>query len=148
MLAPLEAMEALTETDSADLSHLRNWVFVDQTFKLYALNLAVSEALYTSLHMLEITLRNAGHRRLTDAYGELWFSHPDVIADRYQRQKVLDVAAKIGVEVANGKVVAELTFGFRTASFGRANTPLWVGSSSGEYSHQKCRCSASRSRGD
>ena len=97
----------------------------DRALALYALNVAASEAFYTSLHVLEITLRNAVHDKLTIAYGQHWFSHPDVITDRYQRQKVLDAAAKIGAEVPDGKVVAELTFGFWTALFGRANAPLW-----------------------
>ena len=47
--------------------------------KLYAWNTAVSAAFYGPLQGLEVTLRNAIHRRLAERYGEAWYdvtTHP------------------------------------------------------------------------
>ena len=119
------SLEAALSRDR--LSRYRRWTRGDEvlSLELYALNVAVSEAFYTSLHILEITLCNAVHNRLTEAHGRRWFSQEDVITDRYQRQKVRDAVAKSGLESSDGKVIAELTFGFWTALFGRTNAVLW-----------------------
>ena len=50
----------------------------DQTeiaVKLYAWNTALSAAFYESLQSLEIALRNAIHKQMTDALGEDWYDH-------------------------------------------------------------------------
>ena len=45
----------------------------EQGLKLYAWNSALSQALYTPLQGLEITLRNAIGNRLRSTYGPAWY---------------------------------------------------------------------------
>ena len=119
-------LEAALSTER--LSKYRQWANQnnDEALALYALNLALSEAFYTSLHVLEITLRNAIHDRLTALHSSGWFQNAQVITDRYQQQKVREAVAKFrGQQPTDGQIIAELTFGFWTALFGRSNNHLW-----------------------
>ena len=45
-----------------------------RALELYALNTQLSEALYTPLQILEVTLRNRIHTVLTDSLNECWSS--------------------------------------------------------------------------
>src|SRR5207237_4251938 len=60
-------------------------------FALYAFNMRVSEALLTPLHMLEIAMRNRFNSVLSGAFGEDWFTHPNLSLSETQ-QKQLDKA--------------------------------------------------------
>ena len=57
-----------------------------QALRLYALNTALSEALYTPLQMLEIALRNRIHTILSEAYSPDWFNNTDLLTTRYQQE--------------------------------------------------------------
>ncbi|EFO28606.1 conserved hypothetical protein [Roseibium sp. TrichSKD4] len=119
-------LEAAFSTER--LSKYRQWANQnrDEALALYALNIALSETFYTSLHILEITLRNAIHDRLTARYGAGWFQNAQVITDHYQQKKVQEAVSKFrGKQPTDGQIVAELTFGFWTALFGRRNNQLW-----------------------
>lgn len=119
---------ALEDALSAErLATYRAWAQHDnhKALLLYALNVAVSEAFYTSLHTLEITLRNSIHRRLVSTHGGGWFRQQQLITNQFQRQKVAEAYAKFGGQANDGQVVAELTFGFWTALFGKRNNELW-----------------------
>lgn len=120
-------MELRTALSEPRLTKYENWVEGDRgrAMKLYTLNVAISEALYTPLHILEIALRNAIHDRLTNIHGQAWFSNEAVISDPYQQQKIREVIQKFGGPTSDGKIVAELTFGFWTALFGRRYAYLW-----------------------
>lgn len=93
--------------------------------KLYALNLAISESFYTSLHMLEITLRNAVHNRMSGRYGPFWFQNTAIIHDFKQRGAVADALQKLGGAPSAPQIIAELTFGFWTGMFDKKNHALW-----------------------
>lgn len=114
------------------LSTYMQWANQDSNIakELYGLNMALSEALYTPLHMLEITLRNAIHNRMIDIHGEKWFTNNQLIIDHYLQNKVLEAYKKHGKEAKDGQIVAELTFGFWTALFSPHNNHLW------QYFHQ------------
>ena len=119
---------SLEDAISAErLSTYRNWTQQNEAeaLALYALNVAISEAFYTSLHMLEITLRNCVHAQMTSLHGNSWFDDPSIISDRFQQQKVTAAHDKFGGNATDGQVIAELTFGFWTALFGRYNSQLW-----------------------
>lgn len=96
-----------------------------QAMQLYALNLAISEAFYTSLHMLEITLRNAVNIRMTGLHGPLWFQNPAVIRDAKQQANIASAVQKLGPAATPGQIVAEVTFGFWTGMFDHKNNALW-----------------------
>ena len=93
--------------------------------QLYALNLAVSEAFYTSLHMLEVTLRNAVHSRMSALHGPLWFQNPAIIHDAKQQGNITSAIQKLGPGSTPGQIVAEVTFGFWTGMFDHKNNALW-----------------------
>ncbi len=92
---------------------------------LYALNVALSEAFYTTLHILEITLRNSIHETLKQVHGDDWFSNRSVINDRYKVEKITQAKAKHNKNTTDGKIVAELTLGFWTSLFSKGNKHLW-----------------------
>src|SRR5882672_7060199 len=96
--------------------------------KLYEWNTALSESFYGLLQGLEIALRNAMHRVLSEAYGRSdWYEvcplqpeHNDAIGKA--KKRILD-DRKL---VIPSKVVAELTFGFWVALSGpRYAQNLW-----------------------
>jgi abortive infection bacteriophage resistance protein len=97
----------------------------DTALKLYALNLSISEALYTSLHMLEITLRNAVHNRMSALHGPLWFQNPAVIHAPQQQGNIASALQKLGADASPSQIVAEVTFGFWTGMFDQKNHSIW-----------------------
>ncbi|MEL6170593.1 MAG: hypothetical protein AAFR02_01075 [Pseudomonadota bacterium] len=97
----------------------------DVAKRLYGLNVALSEALYTPLHVLEITLRNGVHRQMVAVHGNGWFANNQLISDLYQQRRVQDAYQRFGQGAPDGKIVAELTFGFWTALFTPRNSTLW-----------------------
>lgn len=95
----------------------------------YALNIALSEALYPAIHCLEIALRNAIHKALCQSTGcSDWY---DVSTDlnAYQRRIINDAKEKSREKlVKSGRsldqvlpddVIAELPLGFWTAFFNK-----------------------------
>ncbi|WP_344915203.1 Abi family protein [Azospirillum formosense] len=108
--------------------------------ELYAINTAISEALYTPLQMLEVALRNRCHTVLSVEFGPYWFDQFGVLLTQYQIARVLE--AKVGLvldmpkalratpavadKLTPGRIVAALTFGFWTAFFGTVyENTLW-----------------------
>lgn len=109
------------------LARYNNWAGGNnqEALELYALNVSISEAFYTSLHILEITLRNSIHDAMTAQYGAGWFQNAAVISVPYHQRKVQDAINKFQGQPTDGQVVAELTFGFWTGLFGRNQFMLW-----------------------
>lgn len=95
---------------------------------LYALNTQLSEALYTPLQMLEITLRNRIHTVMSAFHGERWFEMTELVQIETQRQvlaKALDDLVREGKPPEPGRVVAALTFSFWTSMFSPTYEQLW-----------------------
>lgn len=92
----------------------------------YSLNIALSQALYPSIHCLEVALRNAIHRELMNATSsDTWFDTLPMLTDK-QRKDVTDAREKLkrpgsSVTITSGQVVAELSLGFWTAFFNKRN---------------------------
>lgn len=84
---------------------------------LYLWNMSLRESLYPLLSLSEISLRNQFNRALSQHFGrEDWYEIPWL--DQQDASKVNDAKNKIkkqGYDVAPGRVVAELTFGFWTS---------------------------------
>ena len=100
----------------------------DRAFELYALNIRLSEALYTPLQMLEVALRNRLHGVLSDVQGPRWFEEGKVLVAPHQGVQVAEALAELGragKEPSPGRVVAALTFSLWTAMFGTAYETLW-----------------------
>ena len=97
----------------------------------YKNNILLSEALYPCLHMLEIVLRNRLEAVLIDRFGDTWYQNPELTNQmmsksqmkpegKQLRQAKRNLRNQPHKQVASGRVVAELNFGFWTALLGRA----------------------------
>ncbi|MBD9560585.1 hypothetical protein [Ensifer sp. ENS03] len=97
--------------------------------RLYAWNSALSQALYTPLQGLEVTLRNGISARLKVNYGLTWFELNPGPALHYPLPDMLLSArtelGKRGILPDHGRVVAELNWGFWTGILAKRYEPLW-----------------------
>lgn len=99
-----------------------------RALELYALNTQLSEALYTPLQILEITLRNRIHTVLTEAGHARWFGDDGLLLLEHQRSRITEAAEQIageGKDATPGRIVAALTFSFWTAMLGAPYEELW-----------------------
>jgi hypothetical protein len=97
--------------------------------KLYAWNSALSQALYTPLQGLEVTLRNGLSDQLKAVYGPTWFDLSPGPALHYP---LPDMLLKVRTELGrhgsipdHGRVVAELNWGFWTGILAKRYEQLW-----------------------
>ena len=96
----------------------------------YLWNMALCEALYSPLQIVEVALRNAIHNALTKRQGsEAWY---DTISGLppWQKGQVLEVREKLKAEnkpETAGRVVAELHFGFWTGFFNGFHARTGIG---------------------
>ena len=100
----------------------------DLALDLYALNTRLSEALYTPLQVLEVTLRNRIHVVLTEARHDRWFDDDGfLLVENQIRQlaKVREESSDQGTEPAPGHIVSSLTFSFWTSMLARAYEDMW-----------------------
>lgn len=100
----------------------------ERALELYRLNVAVSEALYTPLHVLEVALRNRIHAVLSEALGEHWFDTPGLLMLPNQHRQIGDAKAgllELRRPISPGRVVAALTFGFWVAMLSPTYETLW-----------------------
>ena len=80
---------------------------------LYEKNTSLSEAFYTPLHCLEITLRNRLDKRMEARFGPAWLTKPDVPLADDARLTIDKARRSLGRgEHAHGAIVAELGLGF------------------------------------
>ena len=95
---------------------------------LYALNMRLSEALYTPLQMLEVALRNRIHAVLSASVQPRWFEAPGFLAVPHQNEQVAEALADLTrerKEPTAGRVVAALTFSFWTTMLGTPYENRW-----------------------
>lgn len=100
----------------------------EDAFHLYALNTQLSEALYTPLQMLEITLRNRFHAILSNRYGEGWFDIPGLLQSPDHQKRLTKARSDLEKEnkqISSGGIVSVLTFGFWTGLLSPVYEPLW-----------------------
>ena len=100
----------------------------ERAVELYTLNARLSEALYTPLHIVEVTLRNRIHGVMSVHFGPLWYDLPDYQANARQREmlaKARNDLVDANKDDVPGRVVAALTFGYWTAMLGKEYENLW-----------------------
>lgn len=96
--------------------------------RLYSYNVQLSADFYSSLHMLEIALRNKCDEALASAHGANWFDDAAVLMEAYQQRCVADARAMLqreGKAATHGQMIAELNFGFWSSLFGSSSNHLW-----------------------
>jgi hypothetical protein len=106
--------------------------FID-VIGVYNANTAVSEALMSSIQIMEISVRNSIHRQLAKAYGLDWYVGNRIGLDRDGArlvarlcQRYQDVPRFNTAEALAQKIVSELTLGFWSNLFKRQyEDPLW-----------------------
>ena len=119
---------SLLDELEASLSHERLGTYLNATggdrtgaIKLYTWNTAISAAFYGPLQGLEVTLRNALHRRLAERYGEAWYDNPDAGLDRGAVERIGNARmelARDGRGDGPPRMVAALSFGFWVSLLG------------------------------
>ncbi len=101
---------------------------LDEALALYALNLALSEALHTPMQMLEISMRNRFHAALTASHGPAWFDLPGLLLVRHQQEQLAKARTQLardGKPEAAGRIIAELSLGFWTSLLNTQYEALW-----------------------
>ena len=92
-----------------------------QALQLYIWNTDLSAALYQPLQGLEITLRNAFHRELSQTYGSDWYDQiPQILTERSNdniTKAKKDITSR-GKSATPSRIVAELSFGFWVSLLG------------------------------
>ncbi len=100
---------------------------MEQAACLYVWNVAVSSAFYGVLQGLEVTLRNAMHKRLSAAYGSAWYENRRVGLDDGCMERIQSLksgmARSDGERIPPAQVVAGLSFGFWVALLGKGG---WI----------------------
>ena len=100
----------------------------ERALELYALNTQLSEALYTPLQILEVTLRNRIHTVLADSLDERWLSDEGFLVLEHQRlqlARALQELQGIGREPTPSRIVAALTFSFWGSMLSPRYEVLW-----------------------
>lgn len=96
--------------------------------RLYSYNVQLSADFYSSLHMLEIALRNKADEALTQNFGANWLTDAHVLRDQYQQRCVAEAQATLrrdGKAATHSQIIAELNLGFWSSLFGKGSNHLW-----------------------
>ena len=119
--------ETLTEIEAA-LSPERLQPYLDAAggdregvLRLYLWNTAVSAGFYGPLQGLEVVLRNAIHRQLSELYGPAWYGNLDVGFDRGALGRIRQTISELtrdGHTSDAPQIVATLSFGFWVSLLG------------------------------
>jgi len=100
-----------------------------ELFAHYALNMALSESLYTPLQCLEVSLRNGIHDAATAHFKtDAWFDLPSLLSpqERHKVQEAKNTLIKGKKPLDSVRIIPELTFGFWTSLFDvRYEKILW-----------------------
>ena len=119
--------ETLTEIEAA-LSHERLQPYLDaaggdreRALRLYLWNTAVSAAFYGPLQGLEVVLRNAIHRQLSERYESVWYANLDAGLDRGALGRIRQALLELDREGSTNdipRLIATLSFGFWVSLLG------------------------------
>ena len=111
---------------AARVARYLEWAEGDRVraLELYALNTRLSEALYTSLQVLEVTLRNRIHAVMTDAINDSWFSAEGVLVLEHQLRQLRKARRNLSEPTPN-RIVAALSLSFWVSLLSPAYEELW-----------------------
>lgn len=95
---------------------------------LYIENLKQCSILYGKLHWLEVGLRNAMNRELSQKYGAEWFDNPHIGLNEKDISQIEKAKAQLHKEnkpLTNSNIIACLSFGFWVNLFNYDYDTLW-----------------------
>lgn len=95
---------------------------------LYIENISQCRTIYGKLHWLEVGLRNAMNRELSQKYGAEWFNNPHIglsEKDTSQIEKAKEQLRKENKPLTNSNIIAQLSFGFWVNLFNYPYDTLW-----------------------
>lgn len=121
--------------------YLKSNVFnIEEALQNYRFNIEISEALYPSLHILEVTLRNHINDSLTNTYGNNWLTPTFSEFRDSEKGKLIKILSSLKQrkkELNNNNVIPELTFGFWVSRFDREyeNKKFWSKTISTMFPH-------------
>jgi len=100
---------------------------LDERLACYRWNVQLCQALYPTLHYVEIVLRNRMHAAFTLLRGtEWWFDDPALVHHPYAQREVADARSKVkGRAEVPGDIVAGVSFGFWRGFFFDAFETTW-----------------------
>lgn len=101
----------------------------------YAWNLGLGGALYSSLNLLEIGVRNRLDLAITGREGPTWYDDPDLVVEKAGQDAVAKVKATLVAEsktITPGRVVAGLDFGFWTGLLSSKYEQGWASTTGGQ----------------
>lgn len=97
----------------------------------YSWNMALCEAFYPTLHLLEVGLRNATDNAMSMKLGKNWLTDPRVFTlhDREfnKREEAITAIQGKGLDATRGRIIAELPFSFWTGLLSPVYDPAWHG---------------------
>lgn len=105
----------------------------ERTIELYTANMALGEALFGPIQIMEVALRNSIAAQLANFYQPDWFTDNRVGFDKQSLRTLTNAVARYRnnpahntTELLGAKVIAELPLGFWTHLFTRRHEdPLW-----------------------
>lgn len=93
---------------------------------LYERNMSFSEAMYTSLQILEICLRNRINHEMGLIYGANWLTNSNVPLQPNTKQMITEAVKACGPNHSNSDLVAEIKFAFWVSLLGpRYDATIW-----------------------
>ncbi len=100
------------------------------TMARYLWNMALCESLYPTLQIAEVALRNSLHHALTNHFkSSEWYDQVTKLP-KWQSDQIETAKQKLRTNrkpVTHGRIVAELSFGFWTGFFNKANLSNGLG---------------------
>lgn len=88
---------------------------LEAALALYKANIQLCEAIYPSLHVMEMALRNSIHLALSEKYGQDWFLGRKLDIDDYEREEIEKAIRRLSrrnYSPPSDRIVAEMTLGF------------------------------------
>lgn len=80
--------------------------------RLYVLDAELRGAILERIHFVEVSLRDAFHRTLAQAYGEHWFQGKNVLLDDRTRARFREAEGRVsGAAVTPARIIAEVSLG-------------------------------------
>jgi hypothetical protein len=99
----------------------------EEAVKFYLKNMRLSEILFSTIHIVEVVLRNMIHNCFKAKWGESWYQIEKSIVQGKEQIVLKETINQFNTKdvLKSGDIIAALRFGFWTALFGRKYEETW-----------------------